>query len=99
MMTLKEVLKEMEAAKKPVVKKLQEGKEGHVLAIGMQSEVILKEHKSDIPAKIVVIKGQIAYNAEDEQIILDLFEEFDIPVGEYHWVQALKDSIFLVIKG
>ena len=98
-MTLKEVLKEMEAAKKPVVKKLQEAKEGHVLAIGMQAEVILKEHKSDIPAKIVVIKGQIAYNAGDKQTLLDLFEEYNIPVGEYHWVQALKDSLFLVIKG
>ena len=89
----------MEAAKKPVVKKLQEGKEGHVLAIGMQAEVILKEHKSDIPAKIVVIKGQIAYNAGDKHTILDLFQEYNIPVGEYHWVQALKDSLFLVIKG
>ena len=99
MTILKEVLKEVESAKKPVVKKLQEGKEGHVLAIGMQAEVVLKEHKSDIPAKIVVIKGQIAYNAGDNQKIISLYEEHDIPVAEYHWVQALKDSLFLVIKG
>lgn len=97
-MILKQIAEEIQHSDKPVVKKLQEAEGGHVLAIGLKHKVLLQEHKSDVPAKILVIKGKIAYHRKEEKTILDLWEEYDIPAGEYHRVSALEDSLFLVIK-
>ena len=98
-MILKNVIAEMRTAGKPVVKRLQEGKDFHVLAIGLEKDVTLKEHTTDIPAKLVVIKGKVIYKTASEEIPLELFEEHTIKVGELHSVTAEEDSVFLVIKG
>ena len=78
---------------------MQEGKDFHVLAIGLAENVTLQEHKSDIPAKIAVIQGEISYVAGGKKTRLSLFDEHVIPVGEYHSVETHGDSLFLVIKG
>ena len=98
-MILKEIIAEIENTDKPVVKRLQEGKDFHVLAIGLKNEVLLKKHKTDIPAKIVVIKGQVIFKTGNVMVTLGLYDERIINVGEFHSVKALEDSLFLVIKG
>lgn len=98
-MILKDIITQTETAEKPVVKRLQEGKDFHVLAIGLKEKVVLKEHKTDIPAKLVVIKGQVIFKTATSETTLGLYDELEITVGEMHSVEALKDSLFLVIKG
>ncbi|MFD2517678.1 hypothetical protein [Salinimicrobium flavum] len=100
-MILKEILSETGTAGKPVVRKLQQGKatDSHVLAIGLGKEVVLRDHKSDIPAKIVVLKGKMVYKEKDTKVVLQALDEYDIPVGEIHRVEAIEDSLFIVIKG
>lgn len=98
-MILKEILSEIKTADKPVVKKLQYGKEQQVLAIGLKENVILKEHKTDIPAKLVVLKGKVVYRIQNMEKELELFDEQPIEVGVLHSVEAREDSLFLVIKG
>jgi hypothetical protein len=97
-MLVKEIVSEVPTATKPVVKRFEQEAGSHVLAIGLNKDVVLKEHKSDIPARILVIKGSIVYVAEEKRLELGLFDEHIIPVGEYHSVEPQEDSIFLVIK-
>lgn len=97
-MLVKEILSELPTAAKPIVRKFEQEEGSHVLAIGLNKNVILKEHKSDIPARILVIKGAITYIAGKKRTELGLFDEHIIPVGEYHSVEPQEDSIFLVIK-
>lgn len=97
-MLVKEILSELETATKPVVRKFQQEEGSHVLAIGLNKNVVLKEHKSDIPARILVNKGSVTYIAGDNRTRLDLFDEHVIPIGEYHSVEPQEDSVFLVIK-
>lgn len=98
-MILKEIVQELEHAKDPVYKMLRKGESSHILAIGFKKGMLLKKHKSDIPARIVVIKGRVVYNSEHEATPLGLYEEYEIPVGEFHWVEANQDSMILVLKG
>lgn len=98
-MILKDVITQTENADQPVVKRLQEGKDFHVLAIGLKEKVVLKEHKTDIPAKLVVIKGEVVYKTSEDEVRLGLYDEHVIQVGQLHSVEALEDSLFLVIKG
>lgn len=97
-MLVKEILSELPDATKPVVRKFEQQDGSHVLAIGLKEGVVLKEHKSDIPARILVIKGAIKYITGSGSTQLGLFDEHIIPIGEYHSVEPREDSIFLVIK-
>ncbi|NJY62033.1 hypothetical protein HC174_04590 [Salinimicrobium sp. CDJ15-81-2] len=97
-MLVKEILSELPTATKILVRKFEQEEGSHVLAIGLNKDVILKEHKSDIPARILVIKGAVTYIAGDKRTRLDLFDEHIIPIGEYHAVEPHEDSVFLVIK-
>ncbi len=97
-MLVKEILSELSTATKPVVRRFEQENGSHVLAIGLNRNVILKEHKSDIPARILVIKGGITYIAGEKRVKLELFDEHIIPIGEFHSVEPQEDSIFLVIK-
>ena len=97
-MLIKEILSELPTATKVLVKRFEQEEGSHVLAIGLNRDVILKEHKSDIPARILVIKGAVTYISGEKRTRLDLFDEHIIPVGEYHAVEPHEDSIFLVIK-
>jgi quercetin dioxygenase-like cupin family protein len=97
-MLVREILSELATATKPLVRKFPQEEGSHVLAIGLNKDVILKEHKSDIPARILVIKGAITYVAGEKKTQLDIFDEHIIPIGEYHSIEPQEDSIFLVIK-
>lgn len=98
-MTLEEITTEVENSGTPVAKILRKGEKFHVLAIGFKKGMLLPEHKSDIPARLVVIKGEVVYNTHNNSTILGLYREYEIPVGEFHWVEAKEDSLILVIKG
>ena len=98
-MILNDILKELNTADKPIVKRLQEGKGFHVLAIGLKNKVVLKEHKTDVPAKLVVIKGQVIFKSGNVMVTLNTYDEHTINVKEMHSVEAIEDSLFLVIKG
>lgn len=98
-MILKEILSEIETAEKPVVRKLQNGTAQQVLAIGLKENVILKEHKTDIPAKLYVLQGEVVYRTANNETVVKQYEDQEIRVEELHSVKALKNSLFLVIKG
>lgn len=98
-MTLKEILSEIETTDKPVVKELPNAKDHQVLAIGLQKWAILKEHKTDIPAKLYVLKGEVVYRTDGNDMIVKQYEEQVINVGDLHSVKAHENSLFLVIKG
>ena len=98
-MVIKNILKELESADKPVGKMLRKGEDFHVLAIGFKKDMILPEHTTSLPARLVVIKGAVTYNNAKGPNKLELYDEYEIPVDEKHWVVASEESVILVIKG
>lgn len=98
-MTIKQILKDLESAKRPVAKILQSGTNFKVIAIGFTKNMVLDDHKTDIPAKLVVLEGKVVYKEGQKMIMLSQYEETPIPAGIIHSVTALEDSICLVIKG
>lgn len=98
-MIIKNILNELKSAEKPVGKMLRKGTGFHVLAIGFKKDMILPEHTSSLPARLVVIKGGVTYNNAEGPTRLGLYDEYEIPVDEPHWVEASEESIIIVIKG
>lgn len=98
-MTIKQIFNDLDSAKRPIAKILQSGSNFKVIAIGFTKNMILDDHKTDIPAKLVVLEGKVIYKEGEKIVMLSQYEETPIPVNVIHSVTALENSLCLVIKG
>lgn len=98
-MIIQEVILQLESASAPVVKILQRSEHVKVLVLGFKKGMILKEHQTGVPTKLVIINGSIDYKMSGESIELKKFDDMDIPVNVPHSVEALEDSICFLIQG
>ena len=96
-MNLNDILGKLESSEKPITQLIHKTDSSKVIAIGLAKGVALKEHKSPGPAKIVVIKGNIRYEANNSELELSAFDEYEIPLDEIHSVIGLDHSIFLLM--
>ena len=98
-MIIKEVLKQLEDAKGPVVKVLHQGGNFKVLVLGFKKGMVLKEHKTTVSTRIVIADGQVIYKEAERTFTLSKMDDSDIPVNVLHSVEALEDSICFLIQG
>jgi quercetin dioxygenase-like cupin family protein len=98
-MMFKEILQKLENAVNPVAQVVQNTSCSKVMVIAFKKGMILKEHKTDVPAKLLVIKGNVIYKEQNQQEELFLYDEKDIPVAVLHSVEAIEDSLCFLFKG
>ena len=98
-MTIKEILGQLETATHPIAKPLHKGDNFKVLAIGLKSGMKLKEHVASMPSKLTVISGKVFYKQLETETELQQFDEIEIPVNIVHSVEAIEDSLCLLIQG
>jgi quercetin dioxygenase-like cupin family protein len=98
-MIIKEVLSQLENAASPVAKVLHKGEQFKVITIGFKKGMILKEHKSNLPARLVVVAGSIIYKEDERSVVMNRFEDLEIPVNKIHSVEALQDSVCFLFQG
>ena len=98
-MILQDVAAALTEAAGPVIKVLVKGEAVKVIVLGFKKGMVLKEHKTGVSTRLVVIDGQINYFSVKGTVILNKFEDLDIPTNEPHSVEALADSICFLIQG
>ncbi|SHE36477.1 cupin domain-containing protein [Dysgonomonas macrotermitis] len=98
-MTIKIIKKELESAKRPVPRVLKSGDKFKLILIGFKDKMVLDDHKTDIPARLVVLEGKVIYKEGDKTVMLTQYDEVGIPVNVIHSVTALADSLCMVVKG
>lgn len=98
-MIIHEVVSALEKAVNPVVKVLQKSEHVKVIVLGFKKGMSLKEHKTNVTTKLVVIQGSIVYKRDTSSVVLDRYDDIDIPIDEPHAVEALDDSICFLIQG
>jgi quercetin dioxygenase-like cupin family protein len=98
-MTIKNVLELLELATTPVAKVIHKGDHFKVLALAFKKGMILKEHKSNLPAKLTVLEGSVIYFENDGQKVLNKYETTDIPIGVIHSVECTQDALCLLTQG
>ncbi|MDO3641384.1 hypothetical protein [Mucilaginibacter sp. L3T2-6] len=96
-MTIYEVLAQLEEANAPVIKTLHTHAAGETLALGFKSGMTLKGHRATVPARLLVIDGSVNYRQEGVSLTLAKYADLDIPVDVPHSVQALEDSLCLLL--
>lgn len=98
-MIIKDILTELEAKEHPIAKSLYKKEGFKVLILAFKKGMVLKEHKANLPTKLVVLNGKIIYKSKASEITLDKYDEFEIPVNELHAVHALENSLCMLIQG
>ena len=98
-MIIKEILAELETKDHPVAKALFKKEGFKVLVLAFKDGMVLKEHKANVPTKLVVLEGSVKYKSETTEIELGKYDEFEIPVNELHAVNALENSLCMLVQG
>ena len=98
-MTIRSVLEELKSSSRPVVKTLHKTTLSKVLCIGLSKGMELKEHKAHQPTRLIVVEGCIEYKESGRIHIFSKFDEHQIPVEVTHAVDALEESVILLLQG
>lgn len=98
-MIIQDVVQALANAASPVVKVLIKGDAVKVIVLGFKKGMVLKEHKTGVNTRLVVIDGRINYFSANGTVTMNRFDDLDIPVNIPHSVEALEDSICFLIQG
>ncbi|MGA9213381.1 cupin domain-containing protein [Kaistella sp.] len=61
-------------------------------AVALGKGAVLKKHTAPVPATLVVLKGEINFLIENEEIKLKQFDVYEIPVNVEHEVVGLEEE-------
>lgn len=98
-MILKELLAEIETSTHPVAKALYKSESCKLLFIAFKKGMILKEHKTNLPSKLIVLSGSIIYKQGDITKHLTSYEDTDIPEQIIHSVTCTDDALCILRQG
>lgn len=99
MQTITSIIEELNTASRPVAKAIHKGEKSKAICIGFNKQMRLSEHRTHIPTTLLVLSGKIQYNEGEASILLKAFEQHSIPVDVQHSVDALEDSLILLVQG
>lgn len=96
---IQDIVTALKDAVSPVVKVLQKSDHVKVIVLGFKKAMVLREHQTNITTKLVIIQGSVNYKSADGYVTLKKFDDMNIPVNVPHSVEALEESICLLIQG
>jgi quercetin dioxygenase-like cupin family protein len=96
---LKSMLQEVEQSSHPVAKALQKTELNKVLAIAFKKGMFLKEHKANLFTTIYLLEGKMKYQDAERDILMEQYGEVEILSNLPHAVEALEDSLLLLVQG
>ncbi|MEQ9405619.1 MAG: hypothetical protein RIM99_18665 [Cyclobacteriaceae bacterium] len=98
-MTIPTILEELSTSEKPVAKVLHKSDSSRTVCIGFNKGMQLKEHKTTKPTTLLVLNGSIEYTEGEEVYNLSKYDQYEIPPNVVHAVNALEDSLIMLMHG
>lgn len=98
-MIVKNILAQLNEATRPISKIIKSGDSFKTIGIGLKKKVIWRDHQAAMPTKLLVVYGKVRYRQGEQTIELEKFEDLDIPVGIIHSLEAIVDSICILVQG
>ena len=80
------------------VNKLVKEPNYEVLLVTLEKDAELPPHVADNDAHLIVLEGKISFHINDETIELEPQQLLNFSKQTTHWVKALENSKFIVIK-
>ena len=85
-------------SEKPEIKVFLKTNDVKIIAIALAKGVELKEHKTLLFSRLLVLEGEVIYKETNQTKTLTPFEELEIPVNEIHALYASKNSLCFLIQ-
>lgn len=98
-MVIQEIHEKLKTSTKPVARLYYKSGDVKTIFIGFKKGMILDQHKTHLPARLMVMSGQVSYIQASEFTNLRQYEYKDIPVDIMHEVHADEDSLCMLIQG
>lgn len=98
-MIIQEIHEKLKSSTKPVARLYYKSGDVKTIFIGFKKGMILDQHKTHLPARLMVMSGKVTYIQESELTNLRQYEYKDIPVDIMHEVHADEDSLCMLIQG
>lgn len=99
MSIIKQALEELETKNNPFAKVLHKAADAKAIVMVFKKGMLLKEHKSNLPAKLTIFNGSVNFEMLGETTTLNQYDTMEIPVNEIHAVNALEDTVALLTQG
>ena len=97
MYTAKNTIKE-QPIKGLKIEKLHLEAQPEILSISLEKGSVFPEHTSPRNASLIVLQGELIFHVKNEEYKLSSQQLFQFEKEEPHWVEALQDSKFLIIR-
>lgn len=69
-----------------------------ILSVSLEKNTVFPSHESHRDTHLVVLEGQIVFYIENHPVVLKEKQEFSFSKDTEHWVEALENSKFLIIR-
>lgn len=85
--------------KKATVLIIQKTESIKMFCVALCKDQILPTHQAKVPSFLIVLKGQIRFLIEGEEIEMQEFQTYQIPLFKDHEVKGIRDeNIFLITQ-
>lgn len=98
MITLHELRRERIGSTKPIARVIEKVDHLNILGLAISKDIMLKEHKTDLVSRLIVLEGVVEYIEGDTSVVLHSFDEYDIPLHKVHALRAIEDCLCLLIQ-
>jgi quercetin dioxygenase-like cupin family protein len=69
-----------------------------MLSISLEAGGVFPEHTAPSDAVLLLLEGEINFYTNGHEYKLSRYQVFDFPKETPHWVKAVKNSKFLIIR-
>ena len=69
-----------------------------ILSITLEKNNTFPEHTSPRNATLIVLEGEITFHINEKEYVITKHNHFQFEKEVKHWVKAIKNSKFLIIK-
>jgi quercetin dioxygenase-like cupin family protein len=84
---------------RPSVLSLKKTENTNLFSVGLLEKQVLAKHITTVPATLVMMRGKIDFNINNESIVLRMGDVFEIPINVEHEVVGRDiENIFLIVK-
>ena len=98
-MIILKVLNQLDTAAQPVARIIQSSEHFKTLVIGLKKGMIWKEHKTTVPTRLMITEGSVTYKETGKSIVLNKYDDLEIPLHIIHTLEANADSLCFLIQG
>jgi quercetin dioxygenase-like cupin family protein len=98
-MIIRNILAELSGSVRPVARIIKASSTFKSIAIGLNTGMIWPDHKAPLPTTLLVAEGSVIYREQNRVVTLHKHDDFEIPVDVKHSLEALTDSICILIQG